>query len=428
MKGEILATGDEIRSGALIDSNSAYIAERLEREGVEVVRHHCVGDDLGSLTDVFQEIARRADIALVTGGLGPTSDDRTTEAAARAAGVGLVLNADALTAIEMFFKRLGRTLTPSNRKQAFFPDGSEILPNPIGTAPGFKIQIETCTFFCLPGVPVEMRKMLASEVIPRLLSLSGGHRQISMVRTLSTFGATESMVGEQLSDIIADFPDIQIGYRAKFPEIQVRLYIRGDDAAEMVNHLDTVAHRVTGRLGDRVFSSDNRSMAATVGDLLADGKATLAVAESCTGGLISHWLTNTAGSSRYFLFSGVTYANAAKMDVLGVSETTLASHGAVSPETVREMAAGARRVAHATYAIATSGIAGPDGGSDEKPVGTVCVGLAGPDGVTSRQFYFPYGNRRAKKKLFAMAALDTLRRHILGMEALDVGMKKITSP
>jgi len=227
MKGEILATGDEIRSGALIDSNSAYIAERLEREGVEVVRHHCVGDDLGSLTDVFQEIARRADIALVTGGLGPTSDDRTTEAAARAAGVGLVLNADALTAIEMFFKRLGRTLTPSNRKQAFFPDGSEILPNPIGTAPGFKIQIETCTFFCLPGVPVEMRKMLASEVIPRLLSLSGGHRQISMVRTLSTFGATESMVGEQLSDIIADFPDIQIGYRAKFPEIQVRLYIRG---------------------------------------------------------------------------------------------------------------------------------------------------------------------------------------------------------
>jgi nicotinamide-nucleotide amidase len=419
MKAEILATGDEIRSGALIDSNSAYIAERLEREGLEVTRHHCVGDDLGSLTDVFREIAQRADIAVVTGGLGPTSDDRTTEAAARAAGVGQVLNADALATIEVFFKRLGRALTPSNRKQAFFPDGSEILPNPIGTAPGFKIRIEKCTFFCLPGVPVEMRKMLTNEAIPRLLSLTGDHRQISMVRTLSTFGATESMVGERLSGVIVDFPDISVGYRAKFPEIQVRLYIRGDDEAEMIRHLDVVAQRVAERLGDKIFSSDGRSMAAVVGDLLIGRNATIAVAESCTGGLISHWLTNTAGSSRYFLFSGVTYANDAKMDILGVSAATLTSHGAVSLETVREMAAGARKISHATYAIATSGVAGPDGGTDEKPVGTVCVGLAGPDGVTSRRFYFPFGNRLAKKKLFAMAALDTLRRHISEMGELD---------
>ncbi len=427
MKGEILATGDEIRSGALIDSNSAFIAERLEREGIEVTRHHCVGDDLGALSDILLEISQRADIAVVTGGLGPTTDDRTAEAAGQVAGVKMELNPDALAAIELFFKRLGRPMTPSNRKQAFFPRGSKMLPNPIGTAPGFMIEMNQCTFFCLPGVPVEMRKMLDGEVIPRIISLSGNHRQVSMVRTLSTFGATESMVAERLSGIATDFPEMSVGYRAKFPEIQVRLYSRGNDTVEMSQHLDIVAQRVGERLGDLIFSSDGRSMAAVVGDLLVDKNATVAVAESCTGGLVSHWLTNTAGSSRYFLFSGVTYANDAKMDILGVSETTLTSHGAVSLETVREMAVGAQRVTHATYAISTSGIAGPDGGGDEKPVGTVCVGLAVPDSVTGRRFYFPYGNRLAKKTLFAMAALDTLRRHLLNMEGLDMVMKRLVA-
>jgi len=424
MKAEILATGDEIRSGALVDSNSAYIAEALEREGIEVTRHLCVGDDLKTLVAVFGEIAPRADVALVTGGLGPTEDDLTTEAVAQAAGLDLVLDKNALVTIEAFFKRLGRPMSRSNRKQARFPRGSAVLPNPIGTAPGFKTIINGCAFFCLPGVPREMRKMLADEVIPRLISLTGDNRQFSLVRTLSTFGSTESMIGERVSGITTDFPDISLGLRAKFPEIQVRLYIRGNDEDQLNHRLGIVAERVGAKLGNKVFSDDGRSMQAVVGDLLIKKDATVAIAESCTGGLIAHLLTNVPGSSNYFLFSGVTYANDAKIEVLDVPPETIETHGAVSLQTVRRMAAGARQIANATYSIATSGIAGPDGGTDEKPVGTVCIGLAGPEGVTSKRLYFPYGNRTAKKKLFAMAALDTLRRHLLGMEGLDIVMKK----
>ena len=419
MKAEILATGDEIRSGALVDSNSAYIAEVLEREGIEVTRHHCVGDDLKTLVVVLDEIAQRADVALVTGGLGPTEDDLTTEAVAQAAGLDLVLDKDALTTIEAFFKRMGRPMSRSNRKQARFPQGSQVLPNPIGTAPGFKTIINGCAFFCLPGVPREMRKMLAGVVTPQLISLSGNVRQFSLVRTLSTFGSTESMIGERLSGVTADFPEIRLGLRAKFPEIQVRLYIRGNNEARLNHRLDVVAERIGVKLGNKVFSDDGRSMQAVVGDLLIKKDATVAIAESCTGGLIAHLLTNVPGSSRYFLFSGVTYANEAKIKVLGVPSETIERYGAVSLQTVRRMAAGARRTANAAYGIATSGIAGPDGGTKEKPVGTVCIGLAGPNGVTAKRLYFPYGNRAAKKKLFAMAALDSLRRHLLGMEGLD---------
>ena len=413
LRAEILATGDEIRSGALIDSNSALIADSLEREGIEVTRHHCVGDDLTALVAVLEEIGGRADVAVVTGGLGPTDDDRTAEAATCAAGVDLVLDDGALAAIETFFRQLGRPMTRSNRKQAFFPQNSEVLPNPIGTAPGFKVKIGRCTFFCLPGVPVEMRRMMTGEVIPRLAAFIGDHRQISTVRTLSTFGASESMVGEQLENVADDIPEITVGFRAKFPEIQVRLYFRSDDRSRMAPCLDAVTRRVCEKLGRKIFSRDGRPMAAVVGDLLMEQDATLAVAESCTGGLIGHWLTNVPGSSGFFRFSGVTYANAAKVAVLDVSPKTIEEHGAVSLETVREMAAGARKISGATYAIATSGIAGPDGGTDEKPVGTVCIGLAGPAGGTEKRHVFSFGNRQAKKKLFAMAALDMLRRHLM---------------
>jgi nicotinamide-nucleotide amidase len=265
-----------------------------------------------------------------------------------------------------------------------------------------------------------MKKMLTFEVTPRLISIIGNDRRFSLVRTLSTFGSTESLVGEQVTGLTSDFPEISLGLRAKFPVIQVRLYSRGTDEDQMNRHLDVVAERVGNVLESKVFSDDDKSMAAVVGDLLVHKNATVAIAESCTGGLISHLLTNVPGSSAFFLFSGVTYANAAKIDVLGVSPDTIETHGAVSLQTVRQMAAGARKVANATYAIATSGIAGPDGGTDEKPVGTVCIGLSGPEGVTGQRFYFPFGNRTAKKKLFAMAALDMLRRHILALGVLEI--------
>lgn len=424
MKVEILATGDEIRSGALIDSNSAYIATRLEKEGLEVTRHHCLGDDIDVLATSFREVARRADLALVTGGLGPTEDDLTTAAMAQAAGVELAVDEDALIAIEAYFARLKRFMPRSNCKQAEFPLGSEVLANPIGTAPGFCIKWQGCIFFCLPGVPREMRKMLTDEVLPRVRTLVGNHRQFSTIRTLSTFGSTESIIGEKLVDITAGFSDIKLGLRAKFPEIQVRLYGRGDDEDRLTDHMATVAGRVGERLGNIVFSQAGSPMAAVVGDLLIKNEATVAVAESCTGGLIAHLLTNVPGSSAFFLFSGVTYANEAKMNVLGVPEDTINAHGAVSTQTVKHMAAGARNIVNATYGLATSGIAGPDGGSDEKPVGTVCIGLTDAHKPAAQRFFFPFGGRTAKKKLFAMAALDTLRRHILGIEALDLSPKR----
>lgn len=414
MRVEILATGDEIRSGALVDSNSAHIAACLEEAGLQVTRHLCVGDDLEALAAVFGEIAGRVPLAVVTGGLGPTSDDLTAAAAARAAGVDCRLDVRALAAVEAFFQRRGYPMSASNRKQAQLPDGARMLDNPVGTAPGFELTIGECTFFCLPGVPREMQRMLAEQVLPRLRQLAGARLGINRVRTITTFGLPESAVGEQVQGLETIFAGVKLGLRARFPEIHVRLYASGQDAAAVDGVLTAAGQWVCGRLGDRVLSTEGESLPQVVGRLLTERHETLAVAESCTGGLIANQLTDVPGSSEYFLFAGVTYANAAKMKVLGVSPETLETHGAVSEETVREMAAGARRVAGATYGLATSGIAGPTGGSDLKPVGTVCIGLATAATVRARRLRFPFGQRLLNKTIFAAAALDLLREEIAG--------------
>ena len=410
MIAEILITGQEILTGDVVDSNSAHIAQALEEIGLEVVRHSCVGDDEEMLVAVMQEIGSRADIAVVTGGLGPTSDDITTEAAAKAAGVELDLNKEALKSIEDLFKSRGRSMSPSNRKQAMLPKGSECLYNPVGTAPGFHLKIGRCSFFFVPGVPAEMRRMLADAVIPRIEQKRGTSKIKKMVKTLSTFGMSESEVGERLAGFGEKFPDIRLGIRAKFPEIHINLYGRDKEAKRLGQLMERASEWVLNKIGSRVFSVEGQSMEALTGDLLRREETTLAVAESCTGGLISHWLTNVPGSSDYFLFSGVTYSNDAKIKILGVSPETLKRCGAVHTEIVKEMAAGARRVAGATYGLATSGIAGPDGGTTDKPVGTVCIGLATADSIEEYQFHFPYGDRLMKKKIFALAALDVLRR------------------
>jgi nicotinamide-nucleotide amidase len=409
MKAEILSTGDEIRTGALVDSNTALIAECLERQGITVTRHQSVGDALEALTDVIVEISLRADVAVVTGGLGPTVDDRTMEAAARAAGVPLVLDAGALADMEMFFKKLGRPCSPSNRKQALVPQGGTCLPNPIGTAPGVRLSVHGCTFFFMPGVPVEMRRMLDEQVLPQIRAMQGRHRQYCLLRTLSTFGLPESVVGEKVAAITERFPEITLGLRAKFPEIQVKLYLRTQDEPAGQKMLVSADEWVTGILGHHVFSHDGRPMAEEVGRLLLDRNATLALAESCTGGLVANWITNAPGSSGYFLFSGVTYHNTAKVKVLGVSPQTLQEKGAVSEETACQMAEGARRVGDATYGLAITGIAGPDGGSDEKPVGTVCMALAAEDGTIVNRHCFAFGQRLMNKRMFAMTALNMLR-------------------
>ena len=413
MQVEILATGDEIRTGALVDRNSAYIADILTQHGFEITRQHAVGDDREDLSAVFTEISQRADIAVVTGGLGPTDDDLTSQIAASVAAVPLALDPRALEDIEQFFAKHNRSMSPSNRKQAYLPLGAKALYNTVGTAPGFQLKIDQCLFFCLPGVPPEMQKMLAEQVMPALLALQGDEPHHCFVKTLSTFGLPESIVGERVSALNAAFPDIKLGLRARFPEIQVKLYLNTTDQKSGAARLAKAVDWVKQRLGIYLFSDTGQNMATTVGTLLTRAKATVALAESCTGGLIANWLTNVPGASDYFLFAGVTYANDAKINVLGVSADTLAQCGAVHEQTAREMAVGARNISVATYGLAVTGIAGPTGGTDDKPVGTVCIAVAGPAQTVSRRLFYPFGQRLMNKRIFATAALDLLRRTLL---------------
>jgi nicotinamide-nucleotide amidase len=295
------------------------------------------------------------------------------------------------------------------------PDKAECLCNPVGTAPGFLLKIGQCVFFFLPGVPFEMKRMLADKVIPRILTLQGEERTVRRVRTLSTFGLTESATGEQLAGFKGRFPHIKLGFRAKFPEIHVKLYASGPDEEVLEKQLNEAAHWIYGKLGEKLISHDGASLEEAVGNLLRAKNATLAVAESCTGGLISNLVTDVSGSSDYFVFSAVTYANSAKNKILGVTAETLDRHGAVAEETAKEMARGVKHISGATYGLSTSGIAGPGGGANDKPVGTVCIGLATPQSLSARRFNFTFNNRRMNKRIFSATALELLRRELLGI-------------
>ena len=412
MIAEVLATGDEIRSGALVDTNSAYISEKIEELGVKITRHNCVGDDENELTAILLELADRADIVIVTGGLGPTLDDLSRETAARAAGIPLQLDTKVLEKIENFFISRQKNMPRNNARQAQFPQGAEILENPIGTAPGFSLKIGRGTFFFLPGVPAEMRKMLNEQVIPRIkLKLKVPYYYET--KTISTFGLGESALEEKLSDFPALFPNLKLGFRASFPEVQVKIYQQNSDESALVRAQEKATIWIKEKLGNKIVSLTGQPMATVVGDLLVQQKATLAVAESCTGGLIANWLTDRPGSSDYFLLAAVTYANAAKQKVLGVPPTILEKFGAVHEETAKAMAAGAKALSGSTYAIATTGIAGPAGGSPEKPVGTVWSALTGPSGIKCKRYFSPFGKRQLNKKIFAIQALNFLRLELL---------------
>jgi nicotinamide-nucleotide amidase len=375
-----------------------------------------VGDDLGLLISTFKEIGSRADIAVVTGGLGPTADDLSAEAAAEAAGVSLVLNQSARQSLENFFKARKRAINPASQKQTMLPQGAQCIANPIGTAPGFRLEIGKCLFFFLPGIPREMQRLLSDTVLPQLGQILGTKRNFLRVKTLSTFGLTESKTFERLADLERSFPEISLGLRIKFPEIQVKLYANGSHEEQLDDNLESAARWVIEKMGNKVFSRQGDSIEKTTGQLLRANNATIAVAESCTGGLISHMLTNIPGSSEYFVFCGITYSNQAKIDILNVSAETIKTHGAVHEETAKEMALGVQRISGATYGLATSGIAGPTGGTKDKPVGTVCIGLATPHGCAGYRFHFWFGDRSLNKQVFAVAALEVLRRELLGLD------------
>jgi len=418
MNIEILSTGNELTTGALADTNAAYISESLTRNHLIVNRHHVIGDHLSMISNVLSEISHRADILIATGGLGPTSDDLTAEAVATTVNRPLVFNQLAYDAMCEFFERIKRPMNLSNKKQAYLPDGATPIPNPVGTASGFKMLIGTCHAYFLPGVPHEMKKMLNAYVLPDI----GHHFSVatpkSGYQTIVCFGISESALGDAIQDIPQKVEGVQVGTRSMFPELQVKLYATGETLESMTSLLKKAEKICIERLGKYIVSTKGLSIQQVVGDLLREKKATLAIAESCTGGLIAHKITEVPGSSDYFLCAAITYANDIKQSMLNVSSDTIEKWGAVSQETATEMALGIQKQTNASYCLATSGIAGPGGGSPEKPVGTLCMAVAYDSNVSSQKIVLPFGTRKHKKELFAMAALDMLRRKILNIPFL----------
>ncbi|MGO9603254.1 MAG: competence/damage-inducible protein A [Candidatus Binataceae bacterium] len=411
----ILSTGDEIMTGKVVDTNANYLADKLVENGVELVSVLTVGDVPERLEWAWRTAVGMADVVISTGGIGPTVDDLTSETVARIAGVKLQRDEASVDHMKRLFATINRTMPENNLKQADFPEGAEIIPNALGTAPGFRMPItqngHTAELIVLPGVPREMKPMMENWVIPWLQKHRGTDKVIAM-RIFQTFGMSESALDEAVKGLIG--PDeARVGLRASFPQISLRLTVEGKPG-EAERKLEELAVRVRGKISQFLFAEGEVSMEEVVGQLLTKRNLKLAVAESCTGGLIGHRLTNIPGSSNYLLGDLVTYSNEVKTEILGVSERTLNTVGAVSEECVREMAAGARKRLGADVAIATSGIAGPDGGTPDKPVGTVCIALDSEREKTSRRYQFR-GTRDWVKLLTSQVALDWLRRYALDL-------------
>lgn len=415
----VLSIGTELTRGELVNSNSAWLSAGLTDLGFEVVEHDVVDDDRARIVAALERLASFADVIVCTGGLGPTSDDLTTVAVAATLGVGVVRDEGSLDHIRRRFERLGRPMSDSNAKQADFPDGATVLSNPIGTAPGFEVKIRGARAFFMPGVPAEMKRMFDEQVIPRIRDIAPNDSHQIRLRT---FGQPESVVGERLAGVEDAFPGVTIGYRAHFPEIEVKVLARAPgplsrppgvaappDPQAIVRALaERAAEEVRTRLGDIVYGDGEATFAGVVGHELRGRGWTLALAESCTGGLIGHMITKEPGASDYLLLDAVTYANSAKQSVLGVSEDVLRAHGAVSSECACSMAEGARRVSGADVALAITGIAGPGGGTDTKPVGLVYLAIATPSGTVVKERTFN-GPRPWIQTLAAYVGLSMIR-------------------
>ena len=412
----ILSTGDEVVLGDITDTNAAHLCRAMKEMGLTVQRITAVGDEVEHITSVLREISAKADVCLVTGGLGPTSDDVTALACSRAAGVELQRDGQAFASMEPSFKKKGYELTPDNEKQALLPGGSQVMINHNGTAPGFYTSLNRCLFFFMPGVPKEMKLMLEKEVKPVLNQKFGLDHEIFIER-LTVFGLGESKTGSLLNGFHERFPGLRLGFRVDFPVIEVKIIFSGGSGEKeaALSTMEQAKQWAMDRLENKVVSDKGLSLAQEAGRLLSAQGKTLAIAESCTGGLVSSMVTDVAGSSDYFLFSAVTYSNEAKIKILNVREKTLLDHGAVHERTALEMAEGVRLKAGADFGISTTGIAGPGGGSLEKPVGMVCIGLAG-DGVSlARTYRFAFDDRAMNKMIFAHTALELLRRHLTGL-------------
>jgi nicotinamide-nucleotide amidase len=402
----VLSIGTELTRGELVNSNAAWLASELTSVGFEVVEHAVVDDHVEHILEALNRLSARVRVVVSTGGLGPTSDDVTARAVATTLGVGLMRDEASLEAIRRRFEKAGRTMSPSNEKQADFPEGADVLPNPAGTAPGFGVRLGDCALFFLPGVPREMEIMFEQQVAPRIRALAPDD---SYQTRLRTFGLPESVVGERLAGVEPAYPGITLGYRAHFPEIEVKVLARAGSRAAARQLCEEATREVKSRLGSSNYGEGDDTFAGVVGRALRMRGWTLAIAESCTGGLVGHLLTREPGASDFLLLDAVTYANSAKARVLGVDEETIRWHGAVSPEVAEAMARGAKRVAGADIALSLTGVAGPSGGTDSKPVGTVYMAIARADGGIDVQLRRLSGGRERIQVLAAYEALQAVR-------------------
>ncbi len=415
MKISTLSIGDELICGQLTDTNAGTIASLLFAEGLRIQRHLTVGDNEPDIIGALGDLGRVSDAVIVTGGLGPTADDLTSRAASRATGRRLVIHEEARAHVRRMSGRLENLIVcPLSDKQAMIPTKSALIPNPNGTACGFHLMHNGCFMFFLPGVPSEMVAMLRDTVLPFILERVPRKRVIRTV-SLNLFGPCEAEVDELLAGIAMPERGLTLGICVTFPWMKVTLCGEADSLDAVTGILDPAVRAVRERLKEYCFSSDEVSMDDAVAELFRDRDLTLSLAESCSGGLIAKRITDIPGSSRYFCEGVVTYSNAAKTRLLGVPAELLNSSGAVSSECASAMAKGVRLASGSDLGLATTGVAGPDGGSDDKPVGTVFISLAAADGCWTKRLRFS-GNRDEIRTLTTWTALDWLRRYLLKRE------------
>jgi nicotinamide-nucleotide amidase len=404
---ELLTIGDELLYGQIVDTNGQWMGAALSDAGIKVIRKTTVGDVEAEILSAFHEAEARVDVVLITGGLGPTSDDLTKPCLAKYFNCGLRLHEEALAEVSEFFASRGRTLTDINRQQAFLPSCCEKITNRMGTAPAMWFYRNGKVFVSMPGVPHEMKCIMCEIVIPKLkdtFQTSSIHHTV-----IRTAGIGESFLAEKISAWEKALPPyIRLAYLPGYGEVKLRLTAIGDDQVQLAREVDALVEKVKALAGDYIFGIGDDPLESVVGRMLRQRKLTLALAESCTGGFLSHLITSVPGSSDYLLGAVVSYANDAKINTLGVNSTTLQQHGAVSEETIVEMATQVRLKFNADIGVATSGIAGPGGGTAEKPVGTVWIAFADGERRITRKLQLSK-DRLVNIRLASISALNLIR-------------------
>lgn len=414
MRAAIVTIGDEILIGQIVDTNSAWISENLNLLGIEVVEKRSVSDRDSSIKKVLADFEGNIDLLILTGGLGPTRDDITKHSLNTYFGGSLVENKEVLEHIHQLFSKRGYTVSELNRLQAMVPDTCTPLKNSSGTAPGMWFERSGTIFISLPGVPYEMKGLMMEEVIPRLAGKLNGN--IIFHRTLMTQGVPESFLAAKIKDWEEALPDnIKLAYLPRPGIVRLRLTAIGEDKEDLKQLVEIEISKLLNIIPEYIFALEDIDLEMVVGKLLREHSLSLSTAESCTGGRIAGMITSVAGSSDYFYGSVIAYSNQAKKDLLNVPEAIQDESGAVSSEVVEIMAREARKKFHSDYSIAVSGIAGPGGGTGEKPVGTTWIAISGAEKTFSRKFRF--GEHRGRNiEIASLTALNLLRKIILGLD------------